>query len=52
MAKIIENNTLQGLINYLSKRPWEEVDLVMPTLLNLPDVPIVEQPSATEVGES
>lgn len=37
MAKIIEDNVLTGLINYLMTRPYQEVAAVMPILLKLPD---------------
>lgn len=37
MAKIVEDNIVQGIINYLSSRPYADVANVMPILMNLPD---------------
>lgn len=44
MPKIIQEQLLESVINYLATRPYQEVYKVMPTLMSLPDAP----PAAVE----
>ncbi len=49
MAKIIENDVLQGIVNYLAKRPYDEVFQVLPKLTSLPDY--IVEPKEETPGE-
>lgn len=46
MTRLIEENIVNGLINYLATRPYQEVASVMPILQNLPT--LQEKPIAPE----
>jgi hypothetical protein len=50
MAKIIGNELVQALVNYLATRPYQEVHQVMPLLLNLTDYTAPVSPE-TPIGE-
>ena len=38
MARIIEEEVVQKIVNYLATRPYAEVFPIMPTLMNLPSL--------------
>lgn len=37
MSKLIEANLVQNIVNYLAKRPYDEVYQIIPALMQLPD---------------
>lgn len=47
MAKLIEENIVQALVNYLSTRPYNEVYQILPILTNLPEGKSKENNDAT-----
>ena len=42
VKKLIDAALVEALIQYLSSRPWNEVQQAMPALMNLPDAPQLE----------
>ena len=48
MAKIIQQDTVNNVLSYLATRPWNDVNPLIVSLLNLPEVPEVESKPETE----
>lgn len=42
MAKIIQLDALNNVLNYLATRPWNDVNPLIVSLLNLPELPATE----------
>lgn len=40
---VIPSSVVDGIIQYLSVKPWNEVQSVMPILLNLKELPTLEK---------
>lgn len=47
MPKLIEANLVQNIVNYLAKRPYDEVYQIIPALMQLPDESKAAEPEVT-----